>query len=685
MDLLVEAYLDYRYRDLGDGMPHIDGMPPSPSDHDGQRVFLSEIELYPNETLIYHGYLGCTPLYPTVTISLWTLAAYCQTHRVCPTFSFQAQCKTLCFLHDLPYQPYLTTQLSAAFDVYLQILWRIDQHLCTALKCDTPNWRLLNTCPTCFYKLKDEPNLDFEWLTLMDGNNSLKRWDSTIYGTNVRLDSHKVQSDFWIDLNTVDKFSGEVRAHVTNPDLGGDNTSIDNMAVETNSAPFSCADQWKNAGPEMQKKMCSVFDESGIFIAACCHRFFIGHQLKLKLLLISIRAKYPLAIIDKLLAVYGKGGTCAYDIGCAFVKTLGNNSLGTRAHQLGFHLMVGAFHGHAHNQKCQLNWHPMYIPGTEHSEGEGCEHIFSASNVLTRGTWHASTFHRHQVIDQHFMFWNDDKYAALSKIFFMCLNHNANIRLSGNFLWNHYREALKSTQTLTVELSVIKAELGIVDDNFSWYILQEHAYLDSLKQPPARDQISIRYVEALDELAERKSLQHAEMLVVHDEIQLAVEARWEIGGDEYNQFKMEARLGKYRTVLNDLERLVVMRLFEPSKLSLSGTGYKLRQQITKALQWHSEAIQNAINCYNIQAVALNPLHLKISWKDITDYSFLGNEDWAKPAHREATTKYFKLCQAHEELMQLNVKICRLRTAIHDEQVQTTAMIEDLHLLDPETR
>ncbi|KAG1783913.1 hypothetical protein EV702DRAFT_958142 [Suillus placidus] len=436
MDLLVEAYLDYRYRDSGDGVPH-HGMPPSPSDDDGQRVSLSEIELidiftrrrlslrsqphhqYPNETLIHHGYLGCAPLYPTVAISLRTLAAYCQTHRVCPTFSFQAQCKTLCFLHDIPYRPYLTTQLSGAFDVYLQILQRINQRLCTALKCDTPNWRLLNACPACFYKLEDEPDLDFDWLVTMDGNNSLKRWDSTIYGTNAQVDSRKVRSDFWIDPNTVDKFNSEVRAHAVS-----DDALVDNMAVETNPAPFSCADRWKNAGPEMRKKMFSVFDESGIFIAACRHRFVL---LACDMIRSGELAKYPLAIIDKLLAVYGKGGACAYDIGCAFTKTLGNSSLGLRAHQLGFRLMVGAFHGHAHNRKCQLDWHPMYIPGTGHSEGEGCEHIFSASNALARGTRHASTFHRHQVIEQHFAFWNDDKYAALSKIFSVCLNHNANI------------------------------------------------------------------------------------------------------------------------------------------------------------------------------------------------------------------------------------------------------------------
>jgi hypothetical protein len=57
--------------------------------------------MYPNETLIYHGYIGCAPVYPTIAISLRTLAAHHQTHRVCPSFGFQAQCKALCFLHGV--------------------------------------------------------------------------------------------------------------------------------------------------------------------------------------------------------------------------------------------------------------------------------------------------------------------------------------------------------------------------------------------------------------------------------------------------------------------------------------------------------------------------------------------------------------------------------------------------------
>ncbi|KAG1769947.1 hypothetical protein EV702DRAFT_978318 [Suillus placidus] len=258
--------------------------------------------------------------------------------------------------------------------------------------------------------------------------------------------------------------------------------------------------------------------------------------------------------------------------------------------------MVGAFHGHAHNRKCQLDWHPMYIPGTGHTEGEGCEHVFSSSNELARGTRHASSFHRRQTVEEHFSFWDADKYATLS-----------------NFIWNHYREVLNSIQTLTAELAAIKAELTLTDEDFSQFLKDEHEYLDGLKLPPVRDQLCICYVEVLDELAERRAdwdmarevsnnaltsiptgsleeinnalaqarihvdssyakLQHAEGLVAHIKTRLAVDQRWEIGAPEYEHYKEEASLGKYHTALDKLERLVVMRLFELSKLSLSGTG-----------------------------------------------------------------------------------------------------------------
>ncbi|KAG1874316.1 hypothetical protein F4604DRAFT_1880849 [Suillus subluteus] len=144
-----------------------------------------------------------------------------------------------------------------------------------------------------------------------------------------------------------------------------------------------------------------------------------------------------------------------------------------------------------------------------------------------------------------------------------------------------------------------------------------------------------------------------------------------------------------------------MHLFELSKLSLSGTGkiivfvhshkcYKLRQKISKALQRRSQAIRNALSRFNLQAAALVPPRPQLTWKDIVEYSFLGEFDllrqsrsdirtldWTKPAHREATVKYFKLQHAHEEIQCLNIEICRLHTAIHDEELTVNATINSL--------
>ena len=119
-------------------------------------------------------------------------------------------------------------------------------------------------------------------------------------------------------------------------------------------------------------------------------------------------------------------------------------------------------------------------------------------------------------------------------------------------------------------------------------------------------------------------------------------------------------------------------------------GYKLHRQISKGLQRRSEAIRKAITRYNIQAAALNPPRPLISWKDITQYTFLGEFDllrhtrddvrehiWARPAVRDATAKFFKLSRAKEEITRLNVEIRCLQTAIHSDEGEVSQTIADL--------
>ena len=78
----------------------------------------------------------------------------------------------------------------------------------------------------------------------------------------------------------------------------------------------------------------------------------------------------------------------------------------------------------------------------------------------------------------------------------------------------------------------------------------------------ARIQVDLTYAK----------LQNAEALAAHLQGQLGLESPWEVGGEEYMRYKEEAMLSKYREALDEVERLVVMRLFELSKLGMSQTG-----------------------------------------------------------------------------------------------------------------
>ncbi|KAF8834720.1 hypothetical protein BDN67DRAFT_985127 [Paxillus ammoniavirescens] len=572
MPCLVDAYLAYCSQDSGDGMPAVDEPPADVRvDTPGSIVRIELVDLFsrrsaalavhphhvfPNENLIYHGYLGCSPAHPTVAVSICTLSDFRQAHRVCARFTIQAQCKMLCHLHH------------------------------------------------------------------------------SLYGATLHEDSRVARSDFWLSKEYIDKFQYEVKAQTTRVATNDDSDDWETEMPVVPDLPsqFNCVDQWCNAGPDQRKKMFAVFHESGIFIAT---------------------AKYPLAMVDRLLSVYRPNGGLAYDIGCAFAKT--------------------------------IDWHPMYIQGTGNTEGEGCEHIFSSSNELARGTRHASRFHWHQAIEQHFAFWNEDKYKALTR-----------------FIWNHYREATNTISTLTAELAVIKATFQLTDEDFPHFHAEECAYLESLKQPACEDQLAIHYVQVLDDLEAHNvpegnpntiyaainhahiqvdlaysKLQNAEALTAHLQTLLGLEAPWQVGCEEYNCYKEEASLAKYHNALGDLERLVVMHLFELSKLSMSGTGYKLRQQISKALQRRSEAVRKVITRYNTQAAALNPLCefdlLRHLCTDIQDHQ------WSKPAICEATAKVITELLEFEHFLGLELQRSHHpRAAVNAVHLHHLDQIEKLH-------
>ena len=67
-------------------------------------------------------------------------------------------------------------------------------------------------------------------------------------------------------------------------------------------------------------------------------------------------------------------------------------------------------------------------------------------------------------------------------------------------------------------------------------------------------------------------LQNAESYVESLENSLNVEERWSTTSPEYQSFYQQNVQTNYERALDELERLVVMRLFELAKMSTSGTG-----------------------------------------------------------------------------------------------------------------
>ncbi|KZT18099.1 hypothetical protein NEOLEDRAFT_1080998 [Neolentinus lepideus HHB14362 ss-1] len=233
-------------------------------------------DIYHNTALIRHGYIGASPIRPTVAISIRTLAVYRQTHRTCPQLSIQAEVRKLCHLHKVPYCRYLCEQFTIAYDVYLEICYRVGVRVRTAMKEDYPHAELLNLCPACTYKLQDEPPLECSLHCEMDGNNSLKRIDAVVRERRERIDTRGPRGPFWISRDDVDRFKDDVKRSPGNSKDAAEDDSADQDADDdwqdepgSEDPVATCIERWRNAGPEQRKRMFALFEESGIFVMAC--------------------------------------------------------------------------------------------------------------------------------------------------------------------------------------------------------------------------------------------------------------------------------------------------------------------------------------------------------------------------------------------------------------------------------
>ncbi|KAF8344672.1 hypothetical protein F5887DRAFT_1062040 [Amanita rubescens] len=593
---------------------------------------------------------------------------YHRLHVRCPHLAIQPFICGLCDLHgiceQIPFTSHRSQQFSDCYDLYLDIQRGVRHRVDTVLQ-RGPDWRVKNACPACTYKLKDELPMRFSMLIAMDGNDSLKRIMEYITKLN---------------FPGTEGFK-EPREEVDKWDIScSTNTMFDE---EPNTPSNACATRWRNMSTEHTSKMWGVFDESGIFIALCRHGFVLAATDMVRS---GEKAKYPLSIVNRLLDNFGKQLGVGYDIGCRFRTIVNNSALGPRAKQLQYQSLVGAFHGHAHNRLCQLSNLTTYVDGLGLEDLEGCERFFAKSNSLASSTQYSSVFHRHQRISEYMRAVDTfDTYASLSTC-------NVKSYFSREPALHELMKALKYQESV-----------------FPTWLDEERTYLQSLSTEPLQETLEMEYYSRLVELnvvenalhgaqqqwfnstpqllsigtstheTKRRHLLEKRENVLNTvqqlEIKLNIHRQWTPDFPKWDCAKQMVEKREYQRCL---DRLVVQRIFEMTKMNMSQIGYNLRNHIAQALQTRSNAIRTAVDNYNIVAKSFKRPELK--WEDVVAYAFLSEFDllqdsrsdvrtkpWASPAARQLLDQYFKIRCACEEITRLNIEIRRVVTYMKDEK------------------
>ncbi|KAF9240488.1 hypothetical protein BU15DRAFT_74070 [Melanogaster broomeanus] len=503
-------------------------------------------------------------------------------------------------------------------------------------------------------------------------------------------DQRVFQSRYMISPSQVDVFKDNIQLH----------PGARQAPEQSDSDPASCTDNWKAANSTDENTI-QVFEQTGIFLSACCHGIV---QTLAEMRHSGELAKYPLATINKLLDMCGNDQVIGTDIGCQLSKTVAASSLRDKAKQCSLCLAVNTFHGHAHNRWCQLQNHPLYLKGFGLEDLETCELVFASSNAAAPLIRHTSHFHYIQYLDLHFCQWDADKYLELND--------------PGKFLQNNYKQAIQLIADNTKDIEAYQLE-----------------YLNAVALEPQWDTLAVKYVESLEKLKkydqEYKSYQvdqfvsysqdsfvpgsglshtaarntkqlqaarHAAErrlrlqidVVKKLEIQMGMHGeRWIPGYRETLEYIQHHR---FICTVEDLESLVVQRLFELSKANLGSTGYKLQKQISKVIVRCSTAIRTALEKYNKLAPSQTPPQPILQYNDIVSYAILAEFDllkysqhdvlakpWSNPTHREMAIKYFKVIRAKEEIFHLNVEIRHLQTWINDEDAHIKAAASRLEV------
>ncbi|KAG6843747.1 hypothetical protein H0H87_001002, partial [Tephrocybe sp. NHM501043] len=156
-------------------------------------------------------------------------------------------------------------------------------------------------------------------------------------------------------------------------------------------------------------------------------------------------------------------------------------------------------------------------------------------------------------------------------------------------------------------------------ENFHW---QAYDPTTSQKQPGMKQKASLK--TCLQHVLE--DVEWATATVQELEVKMGIQQQWTPTSPEWVQAGLKVGQWQYQQCLNELEWLVVSRIFKLTKMNMSQTGYKQRKHLGKALKARSQAICTALDHYNAAASHLSPPCPPLTWNKVIDYTFLADFD-----------------------------------------------------------
>ncbi|KZV81825.1 hypothetical protein EXIGLDRAFT_627873, partial [Exidia glandulosa HHB12029] len=450
-------------------------------------------------SLMRVGMMACTPWVPVVAISVNILKMYYYLRRRAPRLGVQPFVRALC-------------------DTYNYFV----------LMSDVPR------------QLTNEEALVIPGFLAMDGGQSNRRNASAGLA-----DPRAFDSDYRIPPEEVDLYANEVQRRISKqreePEAPA-YTTLEESGEPGDDAPKPsiCASRWKNAKAEHNKLAPGMFDQTGVFALLCRHGLVLWF---LEMIRSGELAKYPLAMIARLIRAGFRDKRNGYDIGCAFQGTLERSALlGDRAREAGIKCGVNAFHGYGHNRMCQLRGHPLYEDGFGLEDLEVCERFFSWLNGV-----------------------------------------------AGVFLCNNVKQAKLLQAEFAPLVATFKSDSGLTDADIEGWNAAELAYLEGLQTEPEEVALTMDYVMMLSDLEEADD----EEIAARRLSPAAVKKLYKARVDAYDRYtKTRDAVVALEAVLGIDERWT--------------TRYKLREAIGKGLKSRSQAIRTAVTRYNELAAVLVP-------------------------------------------------------------------------------